>query len=70
MFSTVLERLQKFRIEVVVRGCVYFCRVSMMSRRECEIILGDKSAAQCSNEKLKTSLNNAQARYANDQCSV
>jgi len=34
-----------------------------MCRRECEVILGDKSAAQCSNEKLKTSLNNAQARY-------
>ena len=37
-------------------------------RRECEAILGDKSAAQCSNEQLKTSLNNAQARYSRSVC--
>jgi len=39
-----------------------------MFRRECEIILGDKSAALTRNEKLKTSLNNVQARYALGSC--
>jgi len=35
-----------------------------MRRRETEIIQGDRSSAECNNDKLKTSLNKAQIRYA------
>jgi len=55
--SAVVRFKLKFNTDVDVRHVV------VMRRRECEIIQGDKSAVQCSNEKLKTSLNNAHARY-------